>query len=81
MEDKENIEHQMAVKGQIPAPKPPDIDDFVILKPISSGAFGRVYLGKRKTNNKLYAIKVMRIVLVVLLDQIHLSFWGNRKGI
>lgn len=42
----------------IAIPKPPDVDDFVILKPISSGAFGQVYLGKRKTNQKLYAIKV-----------------------
>ncbi|XP_077971405.1 serine/threonine-protein kinase greatwall-like [Styela clava] len=42
------------------APKPPDVNDFVILKPISRGAFGCVLLGKRKTNSKLYAIKVMK---------------------
>ena len=42
----------------IALPKPPDVDDFMILKPISKGAFGQVYLGKRKTNQKLYAIKV-----------------------
>ena len=44
----------------IPIPKPPDVDDFVILKPISRGAFGQVYLGRRKTDQKLYAIKVMK---------------------
>ena len=44
---------------KISAPKPPDVNDFVILKPISRGAFGCVFLGKRKTNNKLYAIKVI----------------------
>ena len=40
------------------APRPPDINDFTILKPISKGAFGKVFLGKRKTDNRLYAIKV-----------------------
>ncbi|XP_044754695.1 serine/threonine-protein kinase greatwall [Coccinella septempunctata] len=41
--------------------KPPDINDFVIIKPISKGAFGKVFLGHKKTNNKvMYAIKVMK---------------------
>lgn len=41
-------------------PKPPSIDDFVVLKPISRGAFGKVYLARKKCNSRLYAIKVMR---------------------
>lgn len=36
------------------------IDDFDILKPISRGAFGSVYLAKKKSNDKLFAIKVLR---------------------
>lgn len=39
-------------------PKPPSIEDFVILKPISRGAFGQVYLARKKCNARLYAIKV-----------------------
>lgn len=39
-------------------PKPPSIDDFVVLKPISRGAFGKVYLARKKSNARLYAIKV-----------------------
>lgn len=40
--------------------KPPDIIDFEILKPISRGAFGKVYLGRKKSDpDKIYAIKVM----------------------
>lgn len=39
-------------------PKPPSIDDFVVLKPISRGAFGKVYLARKKCNARLYAIKV-----------------------
>ena len=40
----------------------PTIDDFHILKPISKGAFGKVFLGTRKgqSSRPLYAIKVMR---------------------
>lgn len=39
-------------------PKPPSIDDFIVLKPISRGAFGKVYLARKKCNARLYAIKV-----------------------
>ncbi|XP_073815256.1 serine/threonine-protein kinase greatwall isoform X2 [Musca autumnalis] len=41
--------------------KLPTIKDFVIIKPISRGAFGKVFLGyKNNDHSKLYAIKVMR---------------------
>jgi serine/threonine protein kinase len=36
------------------------IQDFEILKPISRGAFGRVYLATKKRTGDLYAIKVIR---------------------
>lgn len=39
----------------------PDINDFKIVKPISRGAFGKVFLGYKKTNpDQVYAIKVMK---------------------
>lgn len=34
------------------------INDFEILKPISRGAFGRVYLARKSVTGDLYAIKV-----------------------
>ncbi|XP_055907798.1 serine/threonine-protein kinase greatwall isoform X2 [Eupeodes corollae] len=41
--------------------KVPTIKDFVIIKPISRGAFGKVFLGyKNNDPNKLFAVKVMR---------------------
>lgn len=43
-------------------PHPPSsmsIDDFEILKPISRGAFGRVYLARKRGTGDLYAIKVV----------------------
>ena len=38
------------------------IDVFEILKPISRGAFGRVYLARKRATGDLFAIKVMRKV-------------------
>ncbi|XP_059142329.1 serine/threonine-protein kinase greatwall-like [Physella acuta] len=39
----------------------PKAEDFILLKPISKGAFGKVWLGHKKTNpDKMYAIKVMK---------------------
>ncbi|KAF0741372.1 hypothetical protein Ae201684_003482 [Aphanomyces euteiches] len=35
------------------------IQDFDIIKPISKGAFGKVYLAKKKTTGDQYAIKVL----------------------
>ena len=43
----------------------PTIDDFEFIKPITSGGFGKVYLGKRRQlkylqeDQQIYAIKVM----------------------
>lgn len=43
------------------ASKAPDINDFCMIKPISRGAFGKVFLGYKKTNTDvMYAIKVMK---------------------
>ncbi|XP_067654846.1 serine/threonine-protein kinase greatwall-like [Haliotis asinina] len=43
------------------ASKLPSITDFSFIKPISKGAFGKVFLGQKKqASDKLYAIKVMK---------------------
>ena len=34
------------------------IDDFEIIKPISRGAFGRVFLARKRITGDLFAIKV-----------------------
>lgn len=34
------------------------IDDFEVIKPISRGAFGRVYLARKRATGDPYAIKV-----------------------
>ncbi|KAM8802142.1 serine/threonine-protein kinase greatwall [Rhynchonycteris naso] len=44
--------------NSISVPRPPSIEEFTIVKPISRGAFGKVYLGQK--GGKLYAVKVVR---------------------
>ncbi|XP_055988446.1 serine/threonine-protein kinase greatwall [Sorex fumeus] len=39
-------------------PRAPSIEEFSIVKPISRGAFGKVYLGQK--GDKLYAVKVVK---------------------
>ncbi|XP_040307077.1 serine/threonine-protein kinase greatwall isoform X3 [Herpailurus yagouaroundi] len=46
---------------RIPVPRPPSIEEFTIVKPISRGAFGKVYLGQK--GGKLYAVKVMEYLI------------------
>ncbi|TYI82261.1 hypothetical protein E1A91_D05G210300v1 [Gossypium mustelinum] len=36
------------------------IDDFEIIKPISRGAFGKVFLARKRTTGDLFAIKVLK---------------------
>ncbi|XP_034998407.2 serine/threonine-protein kinase greatwall isoform X1 [Hippoglossus stenolepis] len=53
--------HVSGRKGKtVDAPRAPSIEDFVVLKPVSRGAFGKVYLARKKSNARLYAIKAMK---------------------
>eukprot|EP01119_Soliformovum_irregulare_P011917 TRINITY_DN304_c0_g1_i2.p1 TRINITY_DN304_c0_g1~~TRINITY_DN304_c0_g1_i2.p1 ORF type:complete len:623 (-),score=172.92 TRINITY_DN304_c0_g1_i2:47-1915(-) len=38
----------------------PDISDFEIIKPISKGAFGQVFLAKKRKTGDLFAIKIQK---------------------
>lgn len=46
--------------GEREAPRPPSIEDFTVVKPISRGAFGKVFLARKKSNSRLYAVKVVK---------------------
>ncbi|KAG1953699.1 serine/threonine-protein kinase greatwall isoform X2 [Pimephales promelas] len=52
--------HGSSSEGSSSAVKAPSIEDFVLVKPISRGAFGKVYLARKTCNSKLYAIKVVK---------------------
>ncbi|EFQ28801.1 hypothetical protein CGRA01v4_10224 [Colletotrichum graminicola] len=56
-------------------PSPPSIKDFEIIKPISKGAFGSVYLSKKKSTGEYFAIKVLKKADMVAKNQV-----GNVKA-
>ncbi|OTB02102.1 hypothetical protein M426DRAFT_74794 [Hypoxylon sp. CI-4A] len=49
---------------------PPSIKDFEIIKPISRGAFGSVYLSKKKSTGEYFAIKVLKKADMVAKNQV-----------
>lgn len=51
-------------------PAPPSIKDFEIIKPISRGAFGSVYLSKKRTTGDYYAIKVLKKADMIAKNQV-----------
>ncbi|KAI8359248.1 hypothetical protein B0O80DRAFT_398487 [Mortierella sp. GBAus27b] len=51
-------------------PTPPSIKDFDIIKPISKGAFGSVYLAKKRATGDYYAIKVLKKSDMVAKNQV-----------
>jgi serine/threonine-protein kinase RIM15 len=50
--------------------QPPSIKDFEVIKPISRGAFGSVYLSKKKRTGEYFAIKVLRKADMVAKNQV-----------
>jgi len=53
-----------------PRAQPPSIKDFEVVKPISKGAFGSVYLSKKKLTGEYFAIKVLRKADMVAKNQV-----------
>jgi serine/threonine-protein kinase RIM15 len=51
-------------------PPPPSIKDFEIIKPISRGAFGSVFLAKKTTTGDYYAIKALKKSDMIAKNQI-----------
>ena len=37
------------------------IDDYILIKPIGSGQYGNVYLGKNLKTDKVYAVKELSV--------------------
>ncbi|KAJ2745695.1 rim15, signal transduction response regulator [Coemansia sp. BCRC 34301] len=51
-------------------PTVPSIHDFVVLKPISKGAYGSVFLAKKRTIGEYYAIKILKKADMISKNQI-----------
>lgn len=59
MDEEEDIVRSLRASPVHPSIKDrTSIDDFEIIKPISRGAFGRVFLAKKRTTGDLFAMKV-----------------------
>ncbi|KAJ6010245.1 hypothetical protein N7499_004351 [Penicillium canescens] len=56
--------------SQQPRPAPLSIKDFEIIKPISKGAFGSVYLVKKKATGEYYAMKVLKKADMIAKNQV-----------
>ncbi|RQM29250.1 hypothetical protein B5M09_008638 [Aphanomyces astaci] len=66
------VHHTSAPKGglHLTLPNVDDPSDFDIIKPISKGAYGKVYLAKKKTTGDQYAIKVLAKEHVLRKNQV-----------
>lgn len=53
-----------------PRPTPPSIKDFDIIKPISKGAFGSVFLAKKRSTGDYYAIKFLKKSDMIAKNQV-----------
>ncbi|KAI7830233.1 hypothetical protein BC939DRAFT_407070 [Gamsiella multidivaricata] len=51
-------------------PTPPSIKDFDFIKPISKGAFGSVFLAKKRATGDYYAVKVLKKSDMVAKNQV-----------
>ncbi|CAL9067054.1 probable serine/threonine protein kinase IREH1 [Musa acuminata AAA Group] len=61
MDEEEDVVHSLRASPVHPTSKDrTSIDDFEIIKPISRGAYGRVFLAKKRTTGDLFAIKVLK---------------------
>jgi serine/threonine protein kinase len=57
------------------------IEDFEILKPISRGAFGRVFLAKKRVTGDLFAIKVILTVHLLVSSYVYTRKQEKTKSI
>lgn len=60
----------LPISAPQPRAVPPSIKDFEVIKPISKGAFGSVYLTKKKSTGEYYAIKVLKKADMVAKNQV-----------
>jgi hypothetical protein len=64
------IPSQSYSSSLLPGRSIPSIKDYEIIKPISKGAYGSVYLAKKRLTGEYYAIKVLRKSDMVAKNQV-----------
>ena len=46
------------------------VEDFQLLKVVGRGSFGKVYLAKKKSDGKIYAVKTLKKDFIIKNNQI-----------
>jgi serine/threonine protein kinase len=81
MDEEDDVVRSLRASPVHPVKDRTSIDDFEIIKPISRGAFGRVFLAKKRTTGDLFAIKVFfeysRHVSVCVFYEYAKMTWSN----
>lgn len=49
----------------------PSIDDFQLLKVVGRGSFGKVYMARKKDDNKIYAVKTLKKDFIIRTNQVN----------
>ncbi|KAJ2474024.1 rim15, signal transduction response regulator [Coemansia sp. RSA 2322] len=67
-----NTPNRPSISGSafLATPTVPSIHDFVLLKPISKGAYGSVFLAKKRATGEYYAIKILKKADMISKNQI-----------
>ena len=65
-----NAPGSLSPKPSLTRTTPTSIKDFEIIKPISKGAFGSVFLSKKKATGDYYAVKVLKKADMIAKNQI-----------
>ncbi|KRY43481.1 RAC serine/threonine-protein kinase [Trichinella spiralis] len=61
-----------------PSPRKVSLDDFILLKVLGKGTFGRVILAREKQTDQLFAIKILKKEVIIAKDEVAHTLTENR---
>jgi serum/glucocorticoid-regulated kinase 2 len=61
---------EAALDASVSGPKKASVDDFVLLKTVGKGSFGKVVQVRKKDDGKIYAMKVLKKQMIVERKQV-----------
>ncbi|KRX66993.1 RAC-beta serine/threonine-protein kinase A, partial [Trichinella sp. T9] len=70
------LEQRMKIAD--PSPRKVSLDDFILLKVLGKGTFGRVILAREKQTDQLFAIKILKKEVIIAKDEVAHTLTENR---
>lgn len=67
-----------AVSSSVPSSEKKTLEDFEMLKVLGKGTFGKVMLGREKSTDCVYAIKLLRKDVILAKDEVEHTLTENR---